>query len=79
MDDQLRVVVKSLVLEGSRADPAWIEVGVLLARGKSNPEIASLRRIGKRTTSTYISKLCAVTGCRGWRELSGKIIASLAD
>ena len=78
MNDRIKAVIQSLVLEGQRANPAWVEVGVLLANGKSNPEIASTLHIGKRTTSTYISKLCLVTGCHSWRELAGKIIASLA-
>jgi len=77
MDDQLRSVIESLILEGQRANPAWVEVGILLARGQSNPSIAAQLNIGDRTTSTYISKLCAVTGCGSWRELSGKIISAL--
>lgn len=78
MNERIKGVIQSLVLDGERANPAWVEVGIMLANGKSNPEIASALNIGVGTTSTYISKLCSVTGCRSWRELAGKIIASLA-
>jgi DNA-binding NarL/FixJ family response regulator len=76
-DEALHNIIRSLILDGGRADPRWIEVGVMLAKGKTNTQISTDLFLGKRTVSTYISKLCAATGSNSWRELSGRIVECL--